>query len=207
MLRPMNSIPRALRGFGAASIVLVAVCIAAGTGGAAGEVATSSLSRVIVEDSLPGFTLVPGGAYNGPIPKSDLDKYSDAAQWQQDVADRQLSGYVRAWSHQYQRGLGFLYWSALKMPDAAYAPQFTSTMEAFISKQPGATSLLVSGVTGATGYRTSPPVQIGRATGYWVVFTRGTVGFFLYAVGPPRTLTTAQIGVLAREQANHVSTE
>jgi hypothetical protein len=166
---------------------------------------TPSLSHVVVAQSLAGFTLVPGTAYNGPIPKSDLDKYSDDGAWQQDVADGQLTGFIRAWSHQYQRGLAFVYWSALRMPDTSYASQFSSTMEAFVANQTGARSIAITGVSGATGYRTTPPVQVGRATGYWIIFTRGTIGFVLYAVGPPRTLTTAQLVGLARQQASHRS--
>ncbi len=199
----MISIPRARRGV-AAAVAAGLVGVAAGSGGAAGA-SPSSLPHVVVEHSLPGFTLVPGTEYNGPIPKSDLDKYSDDAQWQQDVADGQLSGFVRAWDHTYQRGLAFVYWSAVRMPDTAYAPQFTSSMQAYVSKQAGASAFSVNGVSGATGYRTSPPVEIGRATGYWIIFTRGTVGFFLYAVGPPRTLTSVQLQGLARQQVARVS--
>jgi hypothetical protein len=198
-------LPQARRGTAIVGfVVFVSACLVVGPGVAAAS-RTPSLSHVVVEQSLAGFTLVPGAAFNGPIPKSDLDKYSDDATWQQDVGDGQLTGFVRAWSHQYKRGLAFVYWSALRMPDTSYASQFSSTMEAFVAKQTGARSIGVTGVTGAVGYRTSPPVQIGRATGYWIIFTRGTIGFFLYAVGPPRTLTTAQLVGLARQQASHRS--
>lgn len=201
----MNWLSQARRGAATVGFAFfVSACLAVGPGVAAAS-PTPSLSHVVLEQSLAGFTLVPGTAYNGPIPKSDLDKYSDDAAWQQDVADGQLTGFIRAWSHQYQRGLAFVYWSALRLPDTSYASQFTSTMEAFVAKQTGPRSIAVTGVTGATGFRTSPPVQIGRATGYWIIFTRGTIGFFLYAVGPPRTLTTAQLVGLARQQASHRS--
>jgi hypothetical protein len=185
----------------------LSACIGLGAGSAASATATtrSGLSKVVLAHSLPGFTLLPGGQYDGPIPKSTLDQYPGGAQWQQDVATGKLSGFVRAWSHQYQRGLAFIYISALRMPNAAYAPLFTSTITATAQKQPNPTAMAVSSIKGATAYRTSPPQQIGRSTGYWVIFTRGTTGVFVYAVGPPRTLTAALVVGLARQQAARLS--
>ncbi len=196
----MISVPRIRRGI---TIGVAAVVVGSGVGLATGAAASapSGLSRMIVAKSLPGFSLLPGGEYDGPIPKSQLEEYSSSAQWTDDVADGMLNGFIRAWSHQYTRGLAFIYMSGVRMPDAAYAPVFTSTIEAYVSKEAGATSFHIAGVTGATGYRTTPPQQIGRATGYWIIFTRGTIGYFLYAVGPPRTTTTAQLVGLARQQA------
>jgi hypothetical protein len=48
-------------------------------------------------------------------------------------------------------------------------------------------------------------VQIGTVTGYWIVFTRGNTGFFLYAVVPPRSVTAAQVESLALQQASHAA--
>ena len=39
----------------------------------------------------------------------------------------------------------------------------------------------------------TPHVQIGTVAGYWIVFTRGNTGFFLYAVVPPDSVTAAQL--------------
>jgi hypothetical protein len=166
---------------------------------------SAALSHVVLARSLPGFTLLPHGQFDGPIPEATLDAYSEQSQWKQDVADGQLTGFVRAWGRIYQRGPAILYLSALVMPDAAFAPVFTSSVGTLASEQPAATTIAVNGVTGATAYRTSPPIQLGRATGYWIIFTRGDVGFFLYEVGPPRSVTAAQVASVARQQASHAS--
>ncbi len=91
------------------------------------------------------------------------------------------------------------------MPDAAFAPMFTSSIGTLAARQPGATAYTVSGVRGATAYRTSPPVQVGTVTGYWIIFTRGDLGFFLYAVVPAQSVTAAQVASVARQQASHAS--
>ena len=156
---------------------------------------------MVLARALPGFGLLPNRIFDGPLPKTTLDSYSDQAQWRQDVADGRLTGFVRAWSRTYQRGLALVYLTAIRLPGAADAPLFTSSIGALASKQPDATTYAVSGLTGATGYRTNPPVQIGRVAGYWIVFTRGNTGFFLYAVVPPDSVTAAQLAGVARRQA------
>ena len=189
----------------AAGVAAVVVSVGLGVGSGTAGAAPAPLSQVVVARTLPGFSLLPNKLYDGPISKATLDRYSNQAQWQSDVADGRLSGFVRAWSRTYQRGIALVYLSAVRMPDAAYAPEFASAIGTFASTQPGATTFAVSGVAGATGYRTSPPQEIGSATGYWIIFTRGSTGFFVYGVGPPRTLTAAQVTSVARQQAAHGS--
>jgi hypothetical protein len=74
-------------------------------------------------------------------------------------------------------------------------------MAASAQRAPAATPWTVKGIRGVTAYRTSPPAQIGRSTGYWIIFTKGTTGFLVYAVGPPRTVPTAALVRMARQQA------
>ncbi len=157
---------------------------------------------MVLSRALPGFTLLPNGLYDGPIPKATLDAYSDDARWKQDVANGRLTGFVRAWSRTYQRGLALIYLSAIRLPDPSYVPVFTSSIATLAAKQPDATTFAVSGLKGAAGYRTNPRVQIGTVTGYWIVFTTGNTGYFLYAVVPPRSLRAAQLAGVARQQAS-----
>jgi len=198
------SAARLSRGIAAAfAAVAVSACAGAdaGSGAAAAAPAAQPLSHVVLARALPGFVLLPNGLFDGPIPKAMLDSYSNSAQWRQGVADGSLTGFVRAWSRTYQRGLALVYLTAIRLPGPADVPLFTSSVGALAAKQPDATTYAVSGLTGATGYRTNPHVQIGTVAGYWIVFVRGNTGFFLYAIVPPRSVTAAQLAGVARRQA------
>jgi hypothetical protein len=199
------SVARLSRGIAAAvAAVVVSASVGFGTGAVA-EAPAPPLSQAVISRALPGFTLLPKGLFDGPVPKSMLDSYSNQAQWKQDVANGSLTGFVRAWSRMYQRGLALIYLTAIRLPDPSTVPLFTSSIETLASKQPDATRYAVTRIKGATGYRTNPRVQIGTVTGYWIVFTRGNTGLFLYAVVPPRSLTAAQLQGLAIQQASHAT--
>ncbi len=200
----MISLARVSRGICLGFVALV-VEAGIGAGPAAAATAPAPLSRVVVARSLPGFSLVPQKVYDGPIPKPTLDGYSEQPQWKQDVADGRLTGFVRAWGRVYQRGPALIYMSAVRMPDAAFAPVFTSSIGTLAARQPGAAAYTVSGIQGATAYRTSPPVQVGTVTGYWIIFTRGNFGFFLYAVVRAQSVTAGQVASVARQQAARAS--
>ena len=200
----MISASRLSRGITATFAALaLSVCAGAdaGTSAAAGPPASQPLSHVVLARALPGFVLLPNGLFDGPIPKAMLDSYSNSAQWRHGVANGSLTGFVRAWSRTYQRGLALVYLTAIRLPGPADVPLFTSSIAALAAKQPDAATYAVSGLDGATGYRTNPPVQIGTVAGYWIIFTRGNTGFFLYAVVPPRSVTAAQLAGVARRQA------
>ena len=173
--------------------------------GAVAAAPAPPLSHLVLARALPGFALLPKGLFDGPLPKSMLDSYSNQAQWKQDVANGSLTGFVRAWSRTYQRGLALIYLTAIRMPDPSSVSLFTSSIGTLASNQPDATTYAVTRIKGATGYRTNPHVQIGTVTGYWIVFTRGNTGFFLYTVVPPRSVTAAQVASLALQQASHAT--
>lgn len=201
----MISVARLSRGIAAA---VAAVVTSASVGFGSGAVAAAPappLSHLVLARALPGFALLPKGLFDGPLPKSMLDSYSNQAQWKQDVANGSLTGFVRAWSRTYQRGLALIYLTAIRMPDPSSVSLFTSSIGTLASNQPDATTYAVTRIKGATGYRTNPHVQIGTVTGYWIVFTRGNTGFFLYAVVPPRSVTAAQVASLALQQASHAT--
>jgi hypothetical protein len=189
----------------AAAVAAVSLSVSAGVGSGAAAAPAPALSHEVLSRALPGFALLPKGLFGGPLPKAMLDSYSDQAQWKQDVANGSLTGFVRAWSRTYQRGLALIYLTAIRMPDPSSVSLFTSSIATLASSQPDATTYAVTRIKGATAYRTNPHVQIGRVTGYWISFTRGNTGFFLYAVVPPRSVTAAQLGSLALQQASHAT--
>jgi hypothetical protein len=199
------SVARLSRGIAAAAAAAV-LSASVGVGSGAAEAAPAPpLSHLVLSQALPGFALLPNGLFDGPLPKSMLDSYSNQARWRRAVANGSLTGFVRAWSRTYQRGLALIYLTAIRMPDPSSVALFTSSIATLASNQPDATMYAVTRIKGATAYRTNPHVQIGRVTGYWISFTRGNTGFFLYAVVPPRSLTAAQVGSLALQQATHAT--
>jgi hypothetical protein len=198
------SVARLSRGI-AAAVAAVVVSASIGVGSGAVVAPAPPLSHEVLSRALPGFVLLPNRLFDGPLPKAMLDSYSGQAQWKQDVANGSLTGFVRAWSRTYQRGLALIYLTAIRMPDPSTVALFTSSIGTLASNQPNATTYAVTRIKGATGYRTNPHVQIGTVTGYWIVFTRGNTGFFLYAVVPPRSVTAAQVESLALQQAAHAA--
>ena len=101
-----------------------------GVGSGAAAAPAPPLSHEVLSRALPGFALLPKGLFDGPLPKAMLDSYSDQAQWKQDVANGSLTGFVRAWSRTYQRGLALIYLTAIRMPDPSTVALFTSSIEA-----------------------------------------------------------------------------
>ena len=185
--------------------VLLVACLApltvlgAETAGGA-SASPEPLSRVIVSTSLPGYTVLPPGPFNGPIPKAVLDGYSSQPQWQEDVAAGRLTGYQRSWGRVYAQGPSVLYVSAFRLPSRSYSPLFMSSIAATASKAPGAKHVDVQGMKGAKGFTTKPHAELGYGSGHWIIFTKGALGFFVYAVVPTSGVSSAQLTDLARQQ-------
>jgi hypothetical protein len=158
------------------------------------------LSRILVSSSLPGYQTLPRGPFNGPLSVAKLDGYSSDPQWRQDVAAGRLTGYQRTWSHIYAGGPSLIYVSAFRLPSASDASLFMTSIGDTAAQQPSAQAVPVPGLSRAVGYTSAPHAVFGYGSGRWIIFTKGDLGFFVYAVVPPGRVSPAQLTALARRQ-------
>ena len=116
------------------------------------------------------------------------------------MAAGRLTGYQRSWGRVYAKGPSVIYVSALRLPSRSYAPLFMSSVVATAATAPGATRVRVQGIKGAAGYTTRPHAAFGYGLGHWIIFTKGDLGLFVYAVVPASAVSSGQLTALARQQ-------
>lgn len=173
--------------------------------------AASSLSSVVLSQSVPGLVSSPPGIRNGPINGSNLDFVTGGAngpaetQFAQQLASGDVGGYIRTWEHQPANGDGVVI-SAFRFQDPSQAASFVGGEKGSLSQQPGISPLAVSSVAGATGYLVHTSASSIPVTEYMVVFDKANTVFTVSVVTVSGDLTAADATNLASRQWTAVAT-
>jgi hypothetical protein len=183
--------------------VVVALVIAVGLTFAMFGTAAAApdLSQVVLSQSpVPGFAAEPPGEYNGPINQSNESFLTigsnDPAYIQQQLANGNLTGYIRAW-HSPGNAVGIV---ALSYNDSSQTGALLAGLQKGVSES-GPSSFPVTSVADASGSIAHQPVSGVPMTEYSVTFGRGNVVFDVVLASATGTLTTADAQSVAASQA------
>jgi hypothetical protein len=172
---------------------------------------SSNLSSVVLSKSLPGLVAFPPGIRNGPITESNLSlvtggsSSSAETQFEQLLASGNVSGYLRAWTHQPMNGDAVVI-AAFQFQDPTQAASFIGGENGSIPQQSGVSPFAVPNVPGATGYLVHTSASGSPITEYIVLFGKGNTDIQLVGVTESGDMTAADVTALASQQWANVST-
>ena len=167
----------------------------------AGATGSSDLSGAVLSSTIPGYEATPLGTTNGPLTQSSLDEFGPAASvLGQQLANGDLTGYLRVWTHTPLNGDAVEIF-ALQFSNPA---EIAGVLSGFASSQHGS-QFRVPGVSGANGYASVATTASGTpAKTYSVTFTDGDRVFLVFVLTESGDLTSADAIKVASEQAAHV---
>jgi hypothetical protein len=170
--------------------------------------ASGSLSSIMLADGLPGFVVASPGTENGPINAANMNAVfagDSAAQLTlitQQLANGNLTGYIRLWKSESVSGDGLLV-TAFRTPTvysiSTFLGGFEKAAAAEVSSLNGSI-FSVPGVPDAKGYSTydssnTPPFQE-----FLVGFAKGNTAFLITLVSAKNDLTEADVIGFAQRQ-------
>jgi immunity protein Imm1 of predicted polymorphic toxin system len=162
----------------------------------------SNLSAVFLSSSLPGFFADPSGATNGPIDASSLKSLgvseNAASTLGQQIADGNVSGYIRTWRRKPPDGDAAVI-SAFSFQNEPDLSEFTAG-EADAAARAGGVRFAVPGVSGASGYT----VRADGTTAFVVIFTKAGLAFQVDVLDASHQLAASDAASLARRQTDAV---
>jgi hypothetical protein len=194
----VRSIAALAPGTVAVTLGLLAAPTAAGAG-------PSSLSSVVLADTLPGLVATAPGPTNGPINASNLGSFgtngAGAAGLARRLADGEVSGQLRFWLHRPPNGDGVVI-SAFQYGDPTPLGAFLAGMNSSLAGVATGT-FDVPGIFGASGYTAHVSASGTPATAYIVTFAKGRIAFEVQVITAAGDLTNADaVSVAARQAAN-----
>lgn len=147
---------------------------------------TPDLASVVLTHTLPGLVENPPGPINGPITSSNFDVFSggllsgsagdSTAAVRQQLADGDVSGYVRTWSRHAPENGDSAVIVAFSLADSTQVVSLLGGINEGMS--PASTAVYnVPDVAGATGYVQHQPLSAQPGTEYAVTFARGNIVF------------------------------
>ncbi|HTU38281.1 MAG TPA: hypothetical protein VMF35_09695 [Acidimicrobiales bacterium] len=189
-----------IRGFCAsAALTLVVLAGLCGSASAASNEGGSNLSTIVLAQlPIAGYVADPSSALNGPITSSNASLFgSAAATIEEHLTNGDMTGYIRAWTHQPPNGTGVVI-LATSLSDPAGLPQFLAGFDHGASQAHG-TAFSVPQIPNATGYTVRVTTAAGvPMTTHLVDFAKGNVAFVAEV--------TAQSGALTDSDAINVAT-
>ena len=161
--------------------VATAILVALGlTFSAPALAATPDLASVVLPEAVPGLVVSAPGATNGPINQSNVGVLgrspSQVAAVQQQLANGDLSGYIRIWSRQVPQNGDTAVILALNITNSSGVGSFLGGLNHGISSV-ASESFDVPDIAGASGFTDHLPLSGQPATEYAVTFARGSTVF------------------------------
>jgi hypothetical protein len=194
----VRSIAALATGTAAVTLGLLGAPTAAGAG-------PSSLSSVVLADTLPGLVATAPGPTNGPINGSNLGSFgtngAGASGLARQLADGEVSGELRFWLHRPPNGDGVVI-SAFQYRDPTRLGSFLAGMNSSFAGVAVGT-FAVPGIYGASGYTAHVSASGTPATAYIVTLAKGRIAFEVQVITAAGDLTKADaVSVAARQAAN-----
>jgi len=171
--------------------------------------AASNLSSVVISNTFPGLVAAPPGDRNGPITQSNLSVVTGGnngaaeQQFGELLASGNVSGYIRAWTHQPPNGDGVVI-TALQFPDSGSATQFVNAQSGTTPQ--GASPIDVSSIEGATGFSVQTSDSGESLTEHVVIFSRERTAILMVVVTHSGDLTAQEAVALAGRQSANMPT-
>ncbi len=164
--------------------------------------APPNLSSVFLADSLPGFAVEAPGPTNGPIDESNL-KYlgmsaSAASSMGKQIANGNVSGFIRTWAHSPANGDGVII-SAFWFQKAIDLSEFAGG-EANGAQRESGVPFTLPGVPGALGYS----IEEANTQVFVVLFTTDETAFQVDVINATHDLTSSDAASLARQQLANI---
>ena len=164
--------------------------------------AMTSLSSVVLSQTLPGMVAAPPGVRNGPINESNIGLVTggsssfEATQFGQLLASGNVNGYVRSWVHEPVNGDAVVI-CAFQFLDPGQAASFVSGA---VPQQDGATSFAVPNVPGAQGYELHTSTSGVPVTEDAVAFDKSGTDILVVTVTESGDINSSDAASLASQQ-------